>query len=70
VDVLHETGLQPGAELKVEVDQTVAEHAAVLRARHPSIRPSDALVLGDGEALSADEILTGDRRWRRFDASG
>ena len=51
----------------VEIDQSLAEHAARLRARERTIRLPDALVLACGEQLNADVILTADRRWRRFD---
>ena len=43
-----------------------AERSAQLRARHPSLRTPDALVLGCAEALDAALVLTGDRRWARF----
>lgn len=51
----------------VPIDSQLAEHAARLRARERSIRLPDALVLACGEELDADEILTADRRWRRFE---
>jgi toxin FitB len=51
----------------VPIDATVAERAASLRAREPAIRFPDALVLACGEELAADAILTGDRRWQRFE---
>jgi predicted nucleic acid-binding protein len=43
----------------------VAERAALLRARHGSLRFPDALVLATGEALEADAVLTADRAWPR-----
>lgn len=50
----------------VPIDEAVAEAAAGLRARVPAIRLPDALVLGCAEALRADVVLTGDRRWKDF----
>lgn len=41
----------------------MADRAAALRARHPSVRLGDALVLGTAEVLGADRVLTGDARW-------
>jgi predicted nucleic acid-binding protein len=43
----------------------VAERAARLRARHPSLRLPDALVLATADALEAT-VLTCDRAWPRF----
>lgn len=43
-----------------------AERTAEIRSRHRSLRLPDALVLGCAEALEADVVLTGDRRWARF----
>jgi len=47
------------------VDVQGAEAAAAIRARHPSLRLPDALVLGHAEAIGADVVLTTDRRWKR-----
>jgi predicted nucleic acid-binding protein len=58
------------AALQLEIapiDATVAERAASLRARESGIRLPDALVLACGEVLGADAVLTGDRRWQRFE---
>lgn len=41
----------------------IADRAAALRARHPSMRLGDALVLGTAEVLDAERVLTGDARW-------
>jgi predicted nucleic acid-binding protein len=49
------------------IDESVAERSASLRAETPSLRFGDALVLGSGYELGADEILTADRRWARFE---
>lgn len=43
-----------------------AREAAALRFRHPALRLPDALVLGTGEELGADVVLTADRSWRRM----
>lgn len=51
----------------VPIDGAQAERAASLRARERGLRLPDALVLACGEQLSADVILTADRRWRRFE---
>lgn len=45
---------------------SAAEEAARLRARHPSLRLPDALVIAHAEAIGADELLTTDARWKRF----
>ncbi|MFL5926484.1 MAG: type II toxin-antitoxin system VapC family toxin [Gaiellaceae bacterium] len=50
----------------VPVDRAHAERAASLRANERGLRLPDALVLACGELLSADAVLTADRRWRRF----
>lgn len=50
--------------IRVEpVTESIAEEAARLRARVPSLRPGDALVIATAVVLDADELLTGDRRW-------
>ena len=51
-----------GARIKA-IDERVAEDAARLRARFRSLRLPDALVIAEGEASSADKILTTDRAW-------
>jgi predicted nucleic acid-binding protein len=43
----------------------IAELAAALRAADPALRLPDALVLACGDTLSADQVVTGDRRWTR-----
>lgn len=48
----------------VPITGQVAEEAAKLRARHPSLRLPDALVLATGSVLGAAVVLTGDTRWR------
>ncbi len=47
------------------IGEETAEHAAKLRAAHPSLRLPDALVLGYAEVIDADVVLTTDRRWKR-----
>jgi hypothetical protein len=41
----------------------------MLRARHPTLRLPDALVIATGTALDARSILTGDTKWRGLAAS-
>jgi predicted nucleic acid-binding protein len=48
------------------ISETIAEEAALIRARNPAVRLGDALVIATGEWLQATEVLTGDRRWRRL----
>jgi hypothetical protein len=43
----------------------VANRAALLRARNPSLRLPDAFVLATGDALDAAVVLTGERAWVR-----
>lgn len=49
------------------IDAGIAEAAARLRARRPSLRLPDALVVAVGDVLGADVVLTGDRRWRQLE---
>jgi PIN domain nuclease of toxin-antitoxin system len=48
----------------VPLSPPIAEAAAMLRARHQSLRLPDALVIATGISLKAGSILTGDIRWR------
>lgn len=50
-----------------DIDRQVARAAASYRARYPSLRLPDALVLAVGSILNADTILTADARWSRVD---
>ena len=50
----------------VPITGEVAEEAAGLRARHPSLRLPDALVVAPGSVLGAAVVLTGDARWRQL----
>jgi predicted nucleic acid-binding protein len=45
-----------------------ARAAAVLRARHRSLRMPDALILGSALDLTADVVVTADERWAELDA--
>lgn len=45
------------------LSEEMAEEAARLRARHPSLRLGDALIIATARTLDADRVLTGDRRW-------
>ena len=49
------------------ITSPIAEHAASLRAGYRGLRLADAFVLATSGVLAADEVVTGDRRWRRFD---
>lgn len=42
---------------------TAARAAALLRARHRSLRLPDALILGSALDLAADSVMTADERW-------
>ena len=48
------------------IGEATAVQAARLRARHPSLRLPDALVIAHADVLGADEVLTTDTRWRRL----
>jgi predicted nucleic acid-binding protein len=50
----------------VPITGEVAEEAAELRARHPSLRLPDALVVATGSVLGAAVVLTGGVRWRQL----
>jgi len=43
--------------------EEMADEAARLRARFPSLRLGDALILATARILDAETVLTGDRRW-------
>jgi predicted nucleic acid-binding protein len=47
-----------------DADRDIARLAATLRARHPSLRLPDALVIATAVELGADHLLTTDRRWK------
>lgn len=47
----------------VELDAGTALAAADLRARHPTLRLPDALVLATAARRSADELITTDGKW-------
>jgi predicted nucleic acid-binding protein len=46
----------------VPIDITVAEEAAIVRARE-NIKTPDALIIGTAVAIGAEAIVTNDRRW-------
>ena len=50
----------------VPIDRVIAERAAALRAGRRTLRLPDALVMARADALEAETVLTGDRRWRRL----
>jgi predicted nucleic acid-binding protein len=47
----------------VDLDAEIATRAAVLRARHRSLKLPDALVLATAEQSRADRLITTDRKW-------
>ncbi|MEV4382236.1 type II toxin-antitoxin system VapC family toxin [Streptosporangium sp. NPDC049644] len=47
----------------VEVDETTAESAALLRAADLTIRVPDALIIATARAVRADALLTADRKF-------
>ena len=54
-------------QLRVEpLSPDIAEAAARLRATHDSLRLPDALVIATAEVGRADQLLTTDRRWKKY----
>ena len=47
----------------VDLDEEIATEAALLRARHPSLKLPDALVVATAEHSSAGHLITSDRKW-------
>ena len=47
----------------VDLDAEIATRAAMLRARHRSLKFPDALVLATAEQSRADRLITTDRKW-------
>jgi predicted nucleic acid-binding protein len=47
----------------VDLDEEIATQAAMLRARHRSLKLPDALVIATAERSSADRLITTDRKW-------
>lgn len=47
-----------------DAGREIARGAARLRARHPSVRVPDALVVATAIELDADHLLTTDQRWK------
>ena len=45
------------------LDAEIALAAGSLRARHPSLKLPDALVIATADHLGADHLITTDRRW-------
>lgn len=50
------------------IDEEVASRAAAIRAHHPAGRLPGALVLAVGVVDDAEEILTCDQTWSRYDS--
>lgn len=54
------------ARLPIQIaplDEQIARAAAALRARHPSLRLPDGLVIATARTLDADVLVTTDRGW-------
>ena len=47
----------------VDLDEEIATQAAMLRARHRSLKLPDALVIATAEHSSADRLITTDCKW-------
>jgi predicted nucleic acid-binding protein len=47
----------------VELNAEIATQAAILRARHRSLRLPDALVVATAAVSGADRLITTDRKW-------
>ena len=47
----------------VDLNAEIATQAAVLRARHRTLKLPDALVIATAATSSADQLITTDRRW-------
>ena len=47
----------------VPLDEDIATRAAVLRARHRTLKLPDALVIATAETSGADRLITTDRKW-------
>lgn len=47
----------------VDLDEEIATRAAVLRARHQTLKLPDALVLATAATSGADQLITTDRKW-------
>jgi predicted nucleic acid-binding protein len=47
----------------MDLDEEIATQAAMLRARHRSLKLPDALVIATAERSSADRLITTDRKW-------
>jgi predicted nucleic acid-binding protein len=47
----------------VHLDEEIATQAAMLRARHRSLKLPDALVIATAEHSNADRLITTDRKW-------
>jgi predicted nucleic acid-binding protein len=47
----------------VPLDEEIATRAAMLRARHRSLKLPDALIIATAESSGADRLLTTDRKW-------
>ena len=47
----------------VSLDDEIATRAAVLRARHRTLKLPDALVIATADTSAADRLITTDRKW-------
>lgn len=62
VELVHDLFERLPIEL-VDLTPGIARAAALLRARHRSLRLPDALVIATASEAKADRLLTTDRRW-------
>ncbi len=47
----------------VDLDEEIATQAAILRARHRTLKLPDALVIATAATSGADQLITTDRKW-------
>lgn len=47
----------------VDLDEDIATQAAILRARHQTLKLPDALVIATAATSGADQLITTDRKW-------
>ena len=59
-----DTALDVAGIAIADADRAIARHAAILRARHRTLRLPDALVIATAIELHADHLLTTDQRWK------
>jgi len=47
----------------VDLNEEIATQAAILRARHPTLKLPGALVIASAATSGADQLITTDRKW-------